>query len=61
MSTILNQYQQNNFNSNINQNLKNNNHCLDITTQSCKATVDLPMPVVNHLRKVLVQIGVSIE
>lgn len=50
MSTTLNLRQSSTLSSNTVQNLKNNSHCLAITTQSGKSNIDPSLPTVDEPR-----------
>lgn len=50
MFVSLKQRQSGNLLSNTIQNQKIDNHCLAISTQSVKATIDPPMPVIDDVR-----------
>lgn len=50
MFTILIRYQLGTLSSKTIQNSKNDGHCLYITTQSDKATIDPPMPMIDNMK-----------
>lgn len=50
MSATLNQHQLGALPSNTHQNLINDSHCLFITTQSGKDTIDPPINVIDNMR-----------
>lgn len=61
MSFVLNQHQSGTLPSNTLPNMKNDSHYFAITTQSSKATIDPPIPVVDEFRNDVANINETSE